>query len=89
MPEAGAAPLWKEKNARFVYDTQKGLTVSNVRPNRSGDLSLAASFNSRDWTAADWKALLKEADPGFVEKSVVEPEGSALGIILVVWEGKP
>ncbi|ROW02484.1 hypothetical protein VMCG_06063 [Cytospora schulzeri] len=70
MPEPGAVPLWKEKNAR------------------SADLSLMATFNARERTAADWKTLVEGADPGFVLKSVVEPEGSALGILEFVWEGK-
>ncbi|KAG8169256.1 hypothetical protein KVR01_000001 [Diaporthe batatas] len=55
---------------------------------RSGDLSLAASFNSRDRTVSDWRALLQEADPGFIVKNVTEPKGSALGIIEAIWEGK-
>lgn len=56
------------------------------RSARSNDLSLAASFNSRDRSAAEWKALLQEADSRFVLKSVAEPKGSALGILEVVWE---
>lgn len=46
---------------------------------RSYDLSLAASFNSRDRTAADWQALPQEADPGFVFKSLAEPKGAGVG----------
>lgn len=52
---------------------------------RSGDLSLLATFNSRDRTAADWKTLLHQADPGFVVKKVIEPKGAALGIIEALW----
>ena len=37
-----------------------------------------ATFNARERTAADWKTLVEGADPGFVLKSVTEPEGSAL-----------
>ncbi|THV44382.1 hypothetical protein BGAL_0657g00010 [Botrytis galanthina] len=55
---------------------------------RSGDLSLAASFNSRDRTVADWKKLVQEADPNFVFKNFTFPKGSALGILEFVWEGK-
>jgi len=54
---------------------------------RANDLSLAASFNSRDRTVADWKALLHEADPAFVFKGVTEPKGAALGILEFVYQG--
>jgi hypothetical protein len=36
----------------------------------------------------DWKTLFTAADEGFVLKSVVEPKGSALGILEFVWEGQ-
>ncbi|TEY28929.1 hypothetical protein BOTCAL_0989g00010 [Botryotinia calthae] len=55
---------------------------------RSGDLSLATSFNSRDRTVADWKKLVQEADPSFVFMNFTLPKGSALGILEFVWEGK-
>ncbi|KAH8646476.1 S-adenosyl-L-methionine-dependent methyltransferase [Tricladium varicosporioides] len=55
---------------------------------RSNDLSLVATFNSRDRTVADWKSLLEEADKGFILKNVTKPKGSALGILEFAWEGK-
>ncbi|KAI0424731.1 O-methyltransferase-domain-containing protein [Xylaria sp. FL1042] len=53
---------------------------------RSDDLSMASMFNSKERTASEWKDLLVSADPRFVMRSVVHPNGSALGIIEVVWE---
>lgn len=54
---------------------------------RSADLSLAACFNARERTVRDWEILVGEASKGFVLKSVIEPKGSALGILEFVWEG--
>ncbi|KAK0716586.1 S-adenosyl-L-methionine-dependent methyltransferase [Apiosordaria backusii] len=54
---------------------------------RSTDLIMAVSFNSRERTVAEWKALLTEADPRFAVKTVTEPKGSALGILVVEWAG--
>lgn len=51
------------------------------------DLEMAYTFNARERTLADWKALFKEADPAFVLKSVIEPTGSAMGILEFLWEG--
>lgn len=49
---------------------------------------MAFTFNSRERTLADWEALFKTADPGFVLKGVVNPPGSAMGILEFVWEGR-
>ncbi|XXH01443.1 hypothetical protein Hte_007803 [Hypoxylon texense] len=54
---------------------------------RAMDLEMAYTFNARERTLADWTALFEEADPGFVLKSVIEPIGSAMGILEFVWEG--
>ncbi|OAL70068.1 hypothetical protein A7D00_5597 [Trichophyton violaceum] len=60
----------------------------NERDIRSMDLEMAFTFNSRERTLADWEALFKTADPGFVLKGVVNPPGSAMGILEFVWEGR-
>lgn len=46
---------------------------------------MANLFNGQERTVEEWKDLLKEADPRFVVQKVVEPKGSALGILEVVW----
>ena len=46
---------------------------------------MGAVFNSRERTLADWKVLLKEADTRFLLMNVIEPKGSALGILEIVW----
>lgn len=53
---------------------------------RASDVHMANLFNGQERTADEWKALLAEADPRFVVTRVVEPKGSALGIIEVVWD---
>ncbi|KJZ71732.1 hypothetical protein HIM_08874 [Hirsutella minnesotensis 3608] len=52
---------------------------------RSSDLQMATLFNARERTVAEWKALLQEAHPGFVLKRKIEPKGSALAILEVIW----
>ncbi|KJK79860.1 hypothetical protein H634G_04099 [Metarhizium anisopliae BRIP 53293] len=54
---------------------------------RAMDLEMAYTFNSRERTLADWKALFREADPGFVFKSAIEPKGSAMGVLEFEWDG--
>lgn len=48
---------------------------------------MAYTFNARERTLADWKALFVAADPAFVLKKVVDPPGSAMGLLEFVWEG--
>lgn len=55
--------------------------------NRAEDLTMGAIFNSKERTVSEWSALFKDADPRFVLKGVIEPKGSALGILEVVWSG--
>ncbi|KAK3392884.1 hypothetical protein B0H63DRAFT_516098 [Podospora didyma] len=47
-------------------------------------LSMASAFNARERTLAEWNVLIASADPRFVVNNVIEPEGSALGIIEIV-----
>lgn len=48
---------------------------------------MAALFNSREPTAAEWKALINEADARFHVKQIIQPKGSALAIMEVLWDG--
>ncbi|RYP66866.1 hypothetical protein DL769_005898 [Monosporascus sp. CRB-8-3] len=52
---------------------------------RASDVHMANLFNGQERTVKEWTALLAEADPRFVVKQVIEPKGSALGIIEAVW----
>lgn len=47
---------------------------------------MGAVFNSLERTVSEWRDLLKIADPRFMLKGVIEPKGSAFGIIEVVWD---
>ena len=55
--------------------------------NRATDLTMAAAFNSQERTAAEFEALLTQADPAFSLQRVIEPAGSALGFLEFVWQG--
>ena len=46
---------------------------------------MGAAFNARERTVSEWKMLLAEADSRFSLKSVIEPPGSALGILEIIW----
>ncbi|KAL1848712.1 hypothetical protein Daus18300_013502 [Diaporthe australafricana] len=52
---------------------------------RASDIHMANLFNGQERTVQEWKDLLKEADPRFVVQKVIEPKGSALGILEVIW----
>ncbi len=47
---------------------------------------MGAAFNSRERTASEWKILIEDADPRYVVRRVIEPKGSALGILEAVWD---
>ncbi|KAI1370093.1 S-adenosyl-L-methionine-dependent methyltransferase [Hypoxylon crocopeplum] len=53
---------------------------------RAEDLNMGAIFNSEERTVGQWKVLLEAADPRFVVNAVIEPQGSALGILEVLWK---
>lgn len=52
---------------------------------RSADLNMAAIFNARERSMAEWRSLLREADDRFELRDVVLPPGSALANIDVRW----
>ncbi|KAI0173698.1 sterigmatocystin 8-O-methyltransferase [Hypoxylon sp. FL1284] len=54
---------------------------------RAMDLEMAYTFNARERTLADWRALFEEANPAFVLKNVIEPDNSAMAILELSWEG--
>ncbi|KAI2602063.1 S-adenosyl-L-methionine-dependent methyltransferase [Hypoxylon sp. NC1633] len=54
---------------------------------RATDLNMAAAFNSQERTVAEFEALFRQADPSYVLRNVVEPAGSALGMLEFVWKG--
>lgn len=69
-------------------DLKSGISA-NSSSFRATDLGMMGMANSkeRDWN--DWIELLKEADPGFVLKSVKTPPESELSTVAIVWEGPP
>jgi hypothetical protein len=87
LPEPGTASLLKERSLRFVSQLPFCFAEANLihKIHRANDLDMVTSFNARERTVAEWKLLLTEADSRFVVQSVIEPRGSALGILEVVW----
>lgn len=74
----------------ITYSHSMYLNTANDRlslfADRSFDLDMAAAFNAQERTLGEWESLFSAADSRFVLKGVTEPEGSALGIIEVVWD---
>lgn len=54
---------------------------------RATDLNMAAAFNSKERTVSEFESLLAKSDPAFVLQNVIEPKGSALGMLEFVWGG--
>jgi hypothetical protein len=48
---------------------------------------MGALFNARERTVNEWRALVTEADTRFQLKQVIQPKGSTLAIMEVVWGG--
>lgn len=46
---------------------------------------MASVFNARERSADEWRSLLVDADPRFMMKEVIQPRGSALAIIEIIW----
>jgi hypothetical protein len=102
MPMPGTVPRWRENSLRSViFFLSFHLSLVRFRPifsllqstsdsspyYRSLDLTMASAFNAHERTLAEWKALITEADSGFIVNNVIEPEGSALSIIEILWQG--
>ncbi|KAL2756633.1 hypothetical protein ACRALDRAFT_1080807 [Sodiomyces alcalophilus JCM 7366] len=54
---------------------------------RAADLNMAAVFNARERMVSEWRELFSSTDARFVLNQVIEPKGSALGILEFLWEG--
>lgn len=87
MPEPGTAALWKEKNIRYVRQISISCEIVLDVFSRATDLNMAAAFNGQERTVAELRSLLTRADPGFAFQTVIEPAGSALGILEFTWQG--
>ncbi|KAK6844446.1 hypothetical protein PG995_014556 [Apiospora arundinis] len=53
---------------------------------RATDLNMAAAFNSQERTVTEFESLMKQADPRFVLRDVIQPAGSALGMLQFIWQ---
>lgn len=49
---------------------------------------MAAAFNGQERTTTEIASLLKEADGRFHFETIIEPPGSALGMLNFVWLDK-
>ncbi|GKT85912.1 sterigmatocystin 8-O-methyltransferase [Colletotrichum tofieldiae] len=61
------------------------LPLWKERDLRTMDIGLLATMNGRERTLDEWKAMISQADPRFVVKDVVQPKGSMLAMMEIVW----
>lgn len=54
---------------------------------RATDLNMASAFNAKEKTVTELKSLLEKCDPAFALRKIIEPVGSALGMLEFVWDG--
>ncbi|KAI1321704.1 S-adenosyl-L-methionine-dependent methyltransferase [Xylariaceae sp. FL0255] len=72
-------------NETYMPEPRK-VALWRERNLRSVDLNMGAIFNARERTVAEWQAVIAEADARFRFKQVVQPKGSALAIMEVLWD---
>ena len=48
---------------------------------------MGSAFNAKERTVVELNSLLQKSDPAFKLGKVIEPVGSALGMLEFVWEG--
>ncbi|KAI1458806.1 S-adenosyl-L-methionine-dependent methyltransferase [Annulohypoxylon moriforme] len=64
------------------------LPLWKERDLRATDLNMGAFFNARERSLEEWKDLLAQADPRFVLRRVVEPKGSGLAMMEIIWNSE-
>jgi hypothetical protein len=87
MPEPGTVAVWKEKNIRCVRQISISYEFVLDVFSRATDLNMAAAFNGQERTVAELRSLFTRADSGFAFQTVIEPAGSAFGILEFTWQG--
>ncbi|THC89106.1 hypothetical protein EYZ11_011453 [Aspergillus tanneri] len=53
---------------------------------RARDLTMLQSFNSTERDTTEWTALVKKADPSLQIINIVQPVGSIMAVLEIVWE---
>ncbi|KAB8218550.1 S-adenosyl-L-methionine-dependent methyltransferase [Aspergillus novoparasiticus] len=53
---------------------------------RARDLTMLQSFNSTERDITEWTALVKKADPNLQIINIVQPVGSIMAVLEIVWE---
>ncbi|OKL62776.1 hypothetical protein UA08_01854 [Talaromyces atroroseus] len=71
----------------FVMPPPGVLPNDLERKLRAMDLTMLEIGNARERDAEGWTSLFNQADPRFVFKRVIQPEGSRLAILEITWEG--
>ncbi|CAI6227371.1 unnamed protein product [Periconia digitata] len=52
---------------------------------RATDMNMASAFNGKERTVVEFKSLVEKFEPALVLDQVIEPAGSALGMLVFVW----
>lgn len=68
----------------FVIPPTGAAPLSIVRLMSALDIQMLTALNSRERTAEDWAALLKEADERLTLQAINQPPGSAFAVIEAV-----
>jgi SAM-dependent methyltransferase len=86
MPEPGTVPLWRDKDLRSEPTFTLSFFSIAQPLHRASDIHMTTLFNAKERTVSEWRAMFIEADSRFTLTRVIEPKGSALGIIELIWE---
>ncbi|KAJ5092932.1 hypothetical protein N7456_008793 [Penicillium angulare] len=71
----------------YVLPEANTMSWMKERAVRDMDLIMLTLFNAREREEAEWIDLFKKADPRFSNVKIWMPEGAAMAIIEIVWEG--
>ncbi|MCJ1277463.1 hypothetical protein MMC21_005276 [Puttea exsequens] len=96
QPASDTPPRTPTENSPFTRkaedaETSAQLNTWDTRILRNLDLCMAAMFNSKERTVAEWKGLFESASGGFRflgVKRCGEEEGGLLWLVEAVWEGE-
>lgn len=87
MPIRGTVPLWRERKSRFVTQPFSVSCTIILTIYRVADINAAIAFNAVERTVAEFEALFRAADDGFVLQQVIRPPSSQLAMLVFVWRG--
>ncbi|ROV87601.1 hypothetical protein VSDG_09604 [Cytospora chrysosperma] len=86
-------PALKNKARLIIQETimpEPGtVALWKEKNTRATDINMAAAFNGQERTESELESLIKQVDSRFNLCRVIEPPGSALGMLEFVWMDQP